>query len=281
MDEIVSHYSEIDLYDSIISAIGRAGIDLDQVTTDDLGPVDEFHIGGREATGALIDLAGIPTGSRVLDVGSGVGGTARYLAEVGRHSVTGIDLTPEFVTAATALTAMVGLDGSVEFHVADVCDLPFSTASFDAAVLLHVGMNLPDKARAFAEVARVLVDGGVFAIYDIMGDKDAGVDFPLPWAASPSASFLATSDEYVESLEANGFEVLQVADRSDYAKQFFANMRQRKDPPPPVGLHLLMGEGASARYGNMVKAVEAGAIAPTKIIATTRGTGASASDASR
>ncbi len=270
MDEIVRHYGAPTLFESITGALVKDGIDLNDLTVDDLGPVDEFHIGGRAATENLMEGAGIPDESRVLDVGSGVGGAARYLAENGRHTVTGVDLTPEYVEVATALTELVGLDGSATFQQADVCNLPFPPASFDAAVQLHVGMNIAHKERAFSEIARVLVDGGVLAIYDITGPADALFEFPVPWAASSSGSFLATVDEYVAALETAGFEVGRVVDRSDFAKQFFAGLRRRTSPPPHLGLHLLMGEGAAIKYGNMVDAVESGTITPMEIVASNR-----------
>lgn len=224
MDAIVRHYGDAGLLERIVAALRRSGRDADALTVDDLAPVDEFHIGGRGATEHLLERARIPPGSRVLDVGSGIGGTARYLAATGSHTVTGVDLTPEYLRVAGALNELVGLDGSVAFRRADVCALPFPAASFDAAVMLHVGMNVPAKAEAFAEVARVLVDGGPFAIYDIMGPSDAPLDFPVPWAGSPAASFLATADEYVTGLEAAGFEVRHVADRADFARAFFARL---------------------------------------------------------
>ncbi len=268
MDDIVDHYGKTGLLEAITAAIGEAGIDLDDLTADQLGPVDEFHIGGRAATASLMSRAEIPAGSRVLDVGSGVGGTARYLAETGRHRVTGVDITPEYVEVATALTELVGLDESARFEQADVRSLPLEAGSYDAAVLLHVGMNIEDKATAFLEVARVLDEGGIFAIYDIMGRGDAAFDFPVPWAANQAGSFLATADEYTATLEATGFQVEHVADRSAFAKEFFAGLRARTGPPPPLGLHLLMGDEAPVRYGNMVAAVESGTIAPTEIVAS-------------
>ena len=267
MDEITLHYGSAALLDSIVGAIGEAGIDLSELTVDHLGPVDEFHIGGRAATEGLMERARILPGSRILDVGSGVGGTARFLAANGLHSVTGVDLTPEYVETASALTDLVGLDGSVEFHLADVLDLPLKSSSFDVAVMLHVGMNIEDKASAFSEVARVLVDGGLFVIYDIMGPRNSALEYPVPWAGSAAGSFLATIDEYVDVLEATGFEVKHVGDRSESARQFFSGLRHRKGPPPHLGLHLLMGDEAPVRYGNMVDGVETGAMAPVEIIA--------------
>jgi len=270
VDEIVGHYASTALFDRIVSAAGDAGLDVDNLTAADLAPVDEFHIGGRAATQSLMEHADIGAGSRVLDVGSGVGGTARYLADSGSHQVTGVDLTPAYIEVATALTELVGLGDLVEFREADARSLPFPGASFDAAVMLHVGMNIDDKAAVFTEVGRVLADGGVFALYDIMGRSLATHDFPVPWAASPSGSFLATADDYIDALIAADFEIRHVADRTDTARAFFARLRSRTGPPSPLGLHLLMGEESPLRYGNMVAAVEAGTITPVEIVATVR-----------
>ena len=269
MDDVIRHYGGISsLLESIIEAIGDSGIELEDLTVDDLGPVDEFHIGGRAATQRLVDRARIPTGSRVLDVGSGVGGTGRFLAETGHHKVTGVDISPEYVEVANALSTLVGMEESAEFRLGDVCDLPFSSDSFDAAVLLHVGMNIEDKLTAFSEVARVLVGGGVFAVYDIMGPRDAELEFPVPWASSSHSSYLATSNGYVEVLREAGFEIEDVDDRSEFAKEFFASLREKSGTPPRPGLQLLMGEEATVRYGNMVEAVEAGVIGPVEILAS-------------
>lgn len=270
MNDITSHYGIAGLYESIVAALGEAGLDPDTVTTEDLGPVDEFHIGGRAATARLIEQAGFEDGSNILDIGSGVGGTARHLAVTGAHQVTGIDLTPEYVEVATALTAMVGLGDRASFRVADVVDLPFLPASFDAAVQLHVGMNIRDKAAAFIEVARVLRDGGVFAVYDIMRAGTAPINYPMPWAGSESTSHLGTSDQYAAALSAAGFAIETVNDRSDHALAFFKTLRERPGPGSPIGLHLMMGSEAPVRYGNMVKAVEDGAVSPVEIIATTK-----------
>src|SRR5262249_29264554 len=140
-------------------------------------------------------------------------------------------------------------------------DLPFADGSFDLATLLHVGMNLPDKPRLFAEVARVLVPGGVFAVYDVMrfGDHPA---FPLPWATGAGESFLEPPETYLAAAEAAGFELSARRDRGEVARAFFARMQAQMagEAPPVVGLPLLMGEAAVAKVANMRAAVEAGDI---------------------
>src|SRR3546814_3455016 len=114
----------------------------------------------------------------LLDIGCGLGGAARHFARACGCTVTGVDLTPEYVAVAEALTRMVGQADRVAFRAGSALDLPFEAASFDAATLLHVGMNIPDKDRLCAEAARVLKPGGVFGVYDGMRVGDGALTFP-------------------------------------------------------------------------------------------------------
>lgn len=263
--KVAAHYAGAGLHERIMERLAAAGIPAGKVTADDLKPVDEFHIGGAEATAALLDQLTIGPETRVLDVGCGIGGPARMLA--GRHGarVTGIDLTPDFVEAARRLTEAVGL--RAEFVQGSALDLPFADASFDLATLLHVGMNIEAKPRLFAEVARVLLPGGGFAVFDVMrfGGHPA---FPLPWAEDGSSSFLETPEAYLAAAEAAGFALVARRDRGEVAKAFFARMRVQMagKAPPVVGLPLLLGPRAQEKVGNMVAAVEAGDIQPVEMI---------------
>ncbi len=99
-------------------------------------------------------------GDRVLDVGSGLGGPARLIAAQRGCDVTGIDLTPEYVEVAERLTQRTGLGEQVRFVCGDALELPFDDASFDAAITLHVAMNIADRARLYAAIRRVLARVG-------------------------------------------------------------------------------------------------------------------------
>ena len=120
----------------------------------------------------------------LLDVGSGIGGPARTFADAFGCRVTGVDLTEEFVEAANALTRRCGLSDRVSFRQASALALPFADASFDAATLIHVGMNIEDKAGLFAEVRRVLKPDARFGVYDIMRVAEGEIPYPMPWAAT-------------------------------------------------------------------------------------------------
>lgn len=165
---VEKHYSESDsLVDAIAASLRAAGIDPERVSTADLAPVDEFHIRGRAATLALADAMGVDAKTSVLDIGGGLGGAARTLAEVHGCSVTGIDLTPSFCAAAAELSRWTGLDDRTTFKVGAARALPFDDDSFDAAMTIHAVMNIADKAAVYREARRVLKAGGVFATYDV------------------------------------------------------------------------------------------------------------------
>lgn len=264
-DEIVRHYGGADLYDRIVAAFAAAGVSEDALTHENLKPVDEFHIGGVAATEALLDPLGIGPATRILDLGSGLGGPARFMVRRYGARVTGIDLTPDFVETARRLCALVGIEA--DFTAGSALDLPFADASFDLVTLIHVGMNLPDKPRLFSEAARVLAPEGRFAVYDVMR-FGAHPEFPLPWATTPGASFLDTPEAYLAAAGAAGLSLVHRADRGAVARAFFAEMQAKmaKDGPPVVGLPLLMGAEAPVKVANMVAAVNAGHIQPVEMV---------------
>ena len=159
--------------------------------------------------------------------------------------------------------------GSYE-GVASALDMPFANGAFDFAYMMHVGMNIADKPALFAEVHRVLRPGGKFGIYDVMAQNDEAIDFPVPWATTSDTSALATPEAYGDALRSAGFAIEAERNRRDFALAFFEQLKARTAAaggPPPLGLHVLMGETAPAKIGNMIANIEAGRIAPVELIA--------------
>ena len=267
--EIARHYTRSDLTGAVLRALRDAGHDLDAITTADLAPVDEFHLGWHPQTVDLAGRLGFPPGTRLLDIGSGVGGPARYFAEKCGCIVTGIDVTPAFVAAATELSARTGLAENTRFVSGSALDLPFDDAAFDAATLMHVGMNIADKARLFAEVRRVLRPGATFALYEVMRTGEGPLPMPLPWADSAATSFVETPATYRALLGAAGFRVTDERDRTGFVRDLAAKMRARvaAEGPPKLGLHVIMGPTASERMGRLFGCLEQGLLAPTEILA--------------
>jgi SAM-dependent methyltransferase len=265
---VARHYAHGSLEVSILNALAAAGKDVNHLAPRDLAPVDEFHVGGRQATIAFAEQFGSKPGMRLLDVGCGLGGAARYFASEQGCTVTGIDLSDEYVAVANALAARVGLGQQVSCRQGSALSLPFAPGSFDGAYMFHVGMNIEDKAGLFLGVRRVLAPGGMFGIYDVMRLAAGEMHYPVPWTSGPDASFVTDVDSYRRLLIASGFEVVKERNRRDFALEVFAQMKARgaAGAPAPLGLHIVMGASAGQKVKNMMGDITAGLIAPVELI---------------
>jgi ubiquinone/menaquinone biosynthesis C-methylase UbiE len=197
-DKAVSeHYTHGDLLKSIQAALAKLGKTVDSVTIEDLAPVDEFHIGGRQATEHFLSQLNFSEQDHILDVGCGLGGASRFVANKYHNQVSGIDLTKEYIETGKALCTWVGLDKQVTLHQGSALAMPFQDEIFDGGFIIHTGMNIENKTQLFTEVYRVLRPGTSFGVYDIMRIGNGELTYPLPWATVPSLSNLATLDQYL------------------------------------------------------------------------------------
>lgn len=266
--DLIEHYGGDGLLMAIEAGLAAAGTSPERATVEDLAPVDEFHVGGRGATTALCDQLDIVPGQEVLDIGCGIGGTARFVASNNSCRVTGIDLNPTYVDVARTLTGWTGLSDRIRFEAGSALELPFDDDSFDRAVQLHVGMNIGDKTGLFAEVARVLRPAGRLAVYDIVRVGTDPIPYPMPWASDESQSFVADPTGYRHALEGAGFVVTE-RDRRQFAVDFFAAQsggNSSRSGPPPLGVHLIIGSDAPAKLGNLRNAIVDGVLAPMEFI---------------
>jgi SAM-dependent methyltransferase len=189
---VQAHYRTAGLLDRILAGLREAGKDPAAPTVDDLAPADEFHSLGRVATKDLAELAAFKPGSRLLDVGSGLGGPARFLAVTYGCDVTGVDLMPEFCAVATELSRRTGLGERTQFQHGNALALPFDDGTFDGVWTIQAQMNIADKRRFYEEIARVLRAGGRFAFQDICRGDGRPLEFPVPWASEAGQSHLIT-----------------------------------------------------------------------------------------
>ena len=111
LDGVRDHYRATGLTERLKTALTVFGPEDQRLAPEQLGALDQFHTRGLAATAELAKLAGITAGMSVLDVGSGVGGPARFLAATYGCRVTGVDLSEPFVDAARYLTGRTGQGG--------------------------------------------------------------------------------------------------------------------------------------------------------------------------
>ncbi|MEZ0580534.1 class I SAM-dependent methyltransferase [Nocardioides sp. MH1] len=255
MDPVSRFYSGPGgLVAAIGSALDASGADRSALRPADLAPVDEFHIRGRSATLEIVEALAVDAGSQVVDLGSGLGGPARTVAEVVGCTVTGVDLTPEFCEVATALSDWTGMSDLTRFHVGDATATHLPDAAADAALTIHVAMNIADKEALYAEAFRVVRPGGRFVVYDVLQGEGGEVRYPVPWAHDTSTSFLATPQEMRALLPAAGFEVVSETDSSDESLRWFQELRARSQQqgPPPVTFATFLGDSFAQMAANQV-----------------------------
>jgi ubiquinone/menaquinone biosynthesis C-methylase UbiE len=249
LDGVRDHYRATGLTERLKAALAALGPEDQQLTPQQLGALDQFHTRGLAATAELAKLAGITADMSVLDVGSGVGGPARFLAATYGCRVTGVDLSEPFVDAARYLTERTGQNGQVSFQTASALELPFDDGRFHVVLLQHVAMNIADRAQLYREIRRVLQSSGRFATFDVVLSSGEP-HYPVPWARTPATSFLLTAAATREAIEPAGFRALAWQDDTEMAKAWFAQMRAA-GPPPSPNLGVVMGPDFAQLAANL------------------------------
>jgi sarcosine/dimethylglycine N-methyltransferase len=253
LEGVRDHYRATGLAGRLKTALLALGPEDQQLTPRQLANLDQFHTRGLAATAELAKLAGVIAGMSVLDVGSGVGGPARFLAATCGCQVTGVDLSEPFVDAARYLTERTGQSGQVSFEAASALELPFVSGRFDVVLLQHVAMNIADRPRLYREIRRVLKPGGRFATFDVVlnsGEPHYPVHYPVPWARTPATSFLLTANATRATVEPAGFRTLAWHDDTEAAKAWIAQLRA-SGPPPSPNLGVVMGPDFAQLAANL------------------------------
>jgi ubiquinone/menaquinone biosynthesis C-methylase UbiE len=256
IDSLVDKYYGFGgVMEKIEAGLNLAGKDVNSLTVDDLAPIDEFHTRGRGSTLEVAELAKLKASDLVLDVGCGLGGTARYLSEKFKCYVVGIDITEEYISIGKKLTEFVGLSDRVELRHGSALKIPYEDGRFDIVWTEHVQMNIADKNRFYSEIARVLNPGGRLLFHDVFRGLGDPPFYPTPWAENESISALTTGREARSIIEQVGLEIDQWLVKVQESIEFFQRMSAQieADGPPPIGIHLLMGDNAKDKVQNYLR----------------------------
>jgi sarcosine/dimethylglycine N-methyltransferase len=222
MSSIESHYSANDIEERIVAGLRAAGLDPDQrLTPEELAALDHFHTGGLQASRELLEMAQIGSSDRVLDIGAGLGGCARFIAVECGCTVDCIEMSNDYCVGTVLLNRITGLEEQITVKQGSALDLPYPDSSFDVVWMQNVGMNIEDKQTLYHQIARVLKPGGRFAFQEVAAGPRPISYFPLPWASDPTHNFVLTGDEMQSILGGFGLAVEIFEDVSD--SQFSTN----------------------------------------------------------
>jgi len=271
---VTNHYSRGDLLLRLNAALADDGVDPTRPQIDTLAPYDQFHGRGMEATQEIAAMLKAAPMDHLLDIGSGIGGPARYMAHRFGCQVTGIDLTAEFCEVARHLTRLLAMDSQVSFELGDALAMPFADAAFDGAYSMNVSMNIADKPALYREIRRVLKPGGWLMLSELAKGPGAPLDYPTPWAATANTSFLSTPEETRHGLEAAGFDVVEFRETTEAVKAYGARSRAMVEggrKPPHRAVQLIHGENAPIAMRNSSVGVNEGRVVPVEVFCRKRG----------
>ena len=264
MNSVEEHYAAPGLLLRVRDALKRSGLDPDHLRQADIEKLDQFHVGGLDATDDLAAAAKIQASDRVLDLGSGIGGPSRHLASSIGCRVTGLDLTREYCEVATALAQSTGLAHLVDYQQGDALHTPFENESFNVVWTQHASMNIEDKPALYREIFRVLAPNGRLALHDVVAGSGP-VRYPLPWASNAVFSFLIAEADLENALRDAGFRIESSIDQTKEGLDF---LRQAASRPPSSGFGLatLLGPDFPSMIANLIANLDAGSCRVIQIV---------------
>ncbi len=262
--ELTRHYAFTDVEAAVSAALSAFDSEGAELALKDLAGLDQFHVGGLDASRMLAQKAALKADDVVLDVGGGLGGTARLIANEYGCEVTVFDLMESYCRVGEMLTERTNLADRVHFQQGNALDMPFADQSFDVVWTQHSSMNIADKQGLYAQIHRVLRSGGKLVMHEVTAGALQPIHFPVMWARDASMSFLMPLDELQVLLIQNGFTVESWEDISDqslsWLEKRFTAQQNAGTGSNPLGLQLLLGNDLGTLLGNLLRNLREGRI---------------------
>ncbi len=246
--DVQAHWTRRGVLARIDAALIEAGHDPQNLTPEVLATVEHLHSGGLATTRDQAERIALTQDSRVLDIGCGIGGPARYLAHRYGCRVEGIDLTPELIETGRVLTERCKLADRVLLRLGNALDLPYPDQTFDVVWCQNVTMNIADKAGLIAGVYRVLKPGGLFTSTEYSVGPGGDIIFPLPWAYDASINFLDSEDVMRGQFRTAGFRILEWKNYTNTVIEHYE--RTLAEPPNKLTMQVILGDDAPERQRN-------------------------------
>lgn len=210
---------------SILADLERKGIDLDAAGSESLAAHDQLHSGQLEGTRVFSRWVGVRRGDRVLDIGAGLGGAARYLAEKFDSRVTAVDISPELVETGGILTRRLGLEEKVRHLCRDHTRLD-PGERYDIVWIQHMDMHVPDKAELYEAAVSVLDRGGRVVWHDWLAGPGGTPRWPVMWTHDGGLSFLVPESGFRNRLETAGLSLTRFEIVTGRTTAWFERSRQ-------------------------------------------------------
>jgi len=247
-EDVQAHWTRSGVLARIDAALTELEHDPQNLNPEILATLEHLHSGGLATTRRQANRVALSEDSRVLDVGCGIGGPARYLVHTYGCRADGIDLTPELIETGRALTERCNLTDRVVLQVGNALDLPYPDETFDVVWCQNVAMNVSDKAGLLAGVYRVLKPGGLFTSTEYSVGPGGDIIFPVPWAYDASINFLNSEDVMRARYQSAGFRILEWMNYSNSVIENYERMLSA--PSNKLTTRLILGDDASDRQRN-------------------------------
>ena len=266
--DIENFWTRGDLYSRINQAMSDSGLNNKKLEIEDLFPIDQYHARGIGATKDLGKRMPITKNQKILDVGCGLGGPARYYAKEFKCHITGVDITPSFIEIGNKFNRLTSMSTMVDLYVGNGEKLEFEDEVFDGAYSQHVTMNISDRMKFFSEIYRVLKKGSFFAFTEHGLGPEGDPIFPLPWADNQEMSFLLPLENTNAILKEIGFQNIKIIETSDKYIAGYEKLiqKQPKSEKPTLGIHVIGGSSMHERSINSMRSIKENRTLPFEIV---------------